>query len=120
MLGGSGYGLPLLLPHYRHLAKHCQSDKGDHLVPSVCAFQQNWDQTVQCKRLFTHLLQDGHRVLLVQLKCRTLKQGVPGIIISPSSIAVGAFGAFYKLHAKYFLWLGKYTVNIVEYVFLSI
>ncbi len=32
------------------------------------------------------------QIFLVQLKCQTLKQGVPSIIISPSSIAAGAFG----------------------------
>ncbi len=43
------YGPPLPLPHYLHLVTHCQSDKGSHLVPSICAFQRNRDQTVQCK-----------------------------------------------------------------------
>ncbi len=46
VLGGGGYGRPLPLPHYLHLAAHCQSDKSGHLVPSFCAFQHNRDQTV--------------------------------------------------------------------------
>ncbi len=44
VLGGGGYGLPLPLSHYLHLAVHCQSDKSGHLVPSFCAFQHNRDQ----------------------------------------------------------------------------
>ncbi len=56
VLGGGGYGPPLPLPHYLHLATHCQSNKSGHLVPSVCSFQHNRDQTVRCKRLFVHLL----------------------------------------------------------------
>ncbi len=50
VLGGGGYGSPLPLPHYLHLAAHCQSDKSSHLVPSFCAFQHNRDQTIWRKR----------------------------------------------------------------------
>ncbi len=32
VLGGGGYGPPLPLPRYLHLAVHCQSDKSSHLV----------------------------------------------------------------------------------------
>ncbi len=91
VLGDGGYASAP--PRNFHLATHCQSDKSGHLVPFVCAFQHNWDQTVRCKRLFSHLLLGGHCVLPVQLKCQTLKQGVPGIIISPSFITVGAIEA---------------------------
>ncbi len=56
--GGGGYWPHLPLPYYLHLVvTHCQSDKGGHLVPSICAFQHNWEQTVRCKRLFGKL---GH------------------------------------------------------------
>ncbi len=44
--GGNGevqYWVPLSLLHYLHLAAHCQSDKGSHLIPSVGASQHNWD-----------------------------------------------------------------------------
>ncbi len=88
------------LPRYLHFAAHCQSDKSDHLVASFCAFQHNWNQTVRRKRQFAHLFYDGHCLLMVQLKCRTLEQVVPGVIISPSSIAIGALGAFHQLHAE--------------------
>ncbi len=38
VLGGGGYGPPLPLPRYLHLAVHCQSDKSGHQVPSFAHF----------------------------------------------------------------------------------
>ncbi len=55
VLHGAGYGPPLPLLRYLHLAAHCQSDRSGHLVPSFCAFQHNRDQTVRRKRRFAHL-----------------------------------------------------------------
>ncbi len=51
----------------------------------------------------------GHHVFSVQLKCRTLRKGVPGIIISPSSITVAAFGALCWLYAGFYFILTAYT-----------
>ncbi len=53
VLGGGGYGPPLPLPRYLHLAAHCQSDKSSHLVPSFCAFKHNRDHSEEHFRPFS-------------------------------------------------------------------
>ncbi len=55
VLGGGGYGMPLSLLRYLHLAAHCQSDKSGHVVASFCTFQHNRYQTIRRKRRFAHL-----------------------------------------------------------------
>ncbi len=95
--GGNWLSLPLW-PHL-YLVAHNQSDKVSYLVPSFDIFQHDWGQTVWCKRLLTQLLQGGHCLLLEPMECQTLKQGVPGLIMS-LFITIGTFRAPHKLHAK--------------------
>ena len=88
--------LPLPLPF--HLLPQYRSVKGCYLVPPGGTFQHHWDQAFWGNGLLAHSANGSLHILPDIVEYRILEQGVPGIIISPSYVAVGIFRACQNAH----------------------